>query len=176
MLSASFRQAHGCIAISGLVAGQRKMQGWITILIAAIALLIGYFQWVTVHQRVVIDLFEKRLRLFNSIELAIGQVVRDAETSPETLQIFLQADADARFLFGLDVLKELRSLGSDLEFLHTYSKAVIDDPDLPNRDDVFKERWNILQRLGDDWLDRLSRTFAPYIRLTQKQQSIWWPF
>ena len=66
------------------------------------------------------------------IELAIGQVVRDAETSPETLQTFLQAEADARFLFGLDVLKELRSLGSDFEFLHTYSKAVIDDPDLPN--------------------------------------------
>jgi hypothetical protein len=166
---------HGCIAISGLAAGQRKMQGLITILIAAIALLIGYFQWITAHQRVVVDLFEKRLRLFNSIELAIGQVVRDAETSPETLQTFLQAEADARFLFGLDVLKELRSLGSDFEFLHTYSKAVIDDPDLPNRDDIFKERWNILQRLNDDWLDRLSRTFAPYIRLTQKQQSIWWP-
>jgi hypothetical protein len=152
------------------------MQGWITILIAAIALLIGYFQWVTAHQRVVIDLFEKRLRLFNSIELAIGQVVRDAETSPETLQTFLQAEADACFLFGLDVLKELRSLGSDFEFLHTYSKAVIDDPDLPNRDDIFQERWNILQRLGDDWPERLSRTFAPYIRLTQKQQSIWWRF
>ena len=166
---------HGCIAISGLAAGQRKMQGLITILIAAIALLIGYFQWITAHQRVVVDLFEKRLRLFNLIELAIGQVVRDAETSPETLQTFLQAEADARFLFGLDVLKELRSLGSDFEFLHTYSKAVIDDPDLPNRDDIFKERWNILQRLNDDWLDRLSRTFAPYIRLTQKQQSIWWP-
>ena len=42
---------YGCIAISGLAAGQRKMQGWITILIAAIALLIGYFQWVTAHQR-----------------------------------------------------------------------------------------------------------------------------
>jgi len=152
------------------------MQGWITILIAAIALLIGYFQWVTAHQRVVIDLFEKRLRLFNSIELAIGQVVRDAETSPETLQTFLQAEADACFLFGLDVLKELRSLGSDFEFLHIYSKAVIDDPDLPNRDDIFQERWNILQRLGDDWPERLSRTFAPYIRLTQKQQSIWWRF
>jgi hypothetical protein len=55
-----------------VAAGQRKVQGWITILIAAIALLIGYFQWVTAHQRVVIDLFEKRLRLFNSIELAIG--------------------------------------------------------------------------------------------------------
>jgi hypothetical protein len=123
---------HGCIAISGLAAGQRKMQGLITILIAAIALLIGYFQWITAHERVVVDLFEKRLRLFNSIELAIGQVVRDAETSPETLQTFLQAEADARFLFGLDVLKELRSLGSDFEFLHTYSKAVIDDPDLPN--------------------------------------------
>jgi hypothetical protein len=152
------------------------MQGWITILIAAIALLIGYFQWITAHQRVVVDLFEKRLRLFNSIELAVGQVVRDAETSPETLQTFLQAEADARFLFGLDVLKELRSLGSDFEFLHAYCKAVIDDPDLPNRDDIFKERWNILQRLNDDWLDRLSRTFAPYIQLTQKQQSIWWPF
>ena len=37
---------YGCIAISGLAPGQRKMQGWITILIAAIALLIGYFQWV----------------------------------------------------------------------------------------------------------------------------------
>src|SRR5262249_44318962 len=32
---------HGCIAISGLAAGQRKMQGWITILIAAIALLMA---------------------------------------------------------------------------------------------------------------------------------------
>jgi hypothetical protein len=151
------------------------MQGWITVIIAALALFIAYFQWVTAHQRIVLDLFEKRLRLFNSIELVIAQVLRDAETSPETLRTFLQAEADARFLFGDDVQEELRLLGYDLEFLQTYSKAVIDDPDLPDRDNIFRERWDVLKRM-DVWPGRLARTFDAYIRLTQKQRNVWWPF
>jgi hypothetical protein len=150
------------------------MQGWVTVIIAVIAAMIAYFQWLTAHQRVVLDLFEKRLRLFNSIELAIGQVLRDAETSHETLRTFLQAEADARFLFGDDVRKELRLLGYDFEFLHTYSKAVIDDPNLPDRDNIFRERWEVLKRV-EDWPPRLPRTFAPYLCLTQKQPSVWWP-
>jgi hypothetical protein len=137
------------------------MQGWVTILIAAIAAMIAYFQWVTAHQRIVLDLFDKRWKVFEEIEVVIGDVLTHAETSHDTLQAFLRAEADARFLFGEDVRLELRALSYDIVFLHTHNKAVIDDPDLPNRDDLFKERWDILRRLGDEWQNRLSRAFAP---------------
>src|SRR6266699_4882257 len=152
------------------------MQGWLTVVIAAIALSIAYFQWVTAHQRIVLDLFEKRTQLFNSIELVIGQVLTDGETSHDTLQAFLQAEADARFLFGDDVLRELASLRSDLTVLNEYTKAAIDDPNLQERENIFRERWDILRRLGDDWQGRLARSFEPYMRLSHKQRNIWWPF
>src|SRR5262245_24810141 len=152
------------------------IQAWLTVIIAAIALLIAYFQWITAHQRIVLDLFEKRTQLFNSIELVIGQVLTDGETSNDTLQAFLQAEADARFLFGDDVLRELVSLTADRAFLNEYTKAAIDDPNLPDRDNIFRERWDILRRLGDDWQRRLAQNFEPYMRLSQKQRSIWWPF
>ena len=37
------------------------MQAWATILIGAIAAMIAYFQWVTAHQRIVLDLFDDGL-------------------------------------------------------------------------------------------------------------------
>lgn len=127
------------------------MQGWITISIAAIAALIAYFQWITAHQRIVLDLFERRMEAFNAIEFAIAQTLTDSEPSHEAIQNFLQAEAVARFLFGDDVCKELEAFRDNIVLLRTYSQAAIDNPNLTDQERIVmaRQRLDLLSKVGD---------------------------
>ena len=90
------------------------MQAWATILIGAIAAMIAYFQWVTAHQRIVLDLFDRRVSIFRIIQWVVLEV-REAggEVSQQVLQSFVLAELEARFLFGNDVRKLLAELRYD---------------------------------------------------------------
>jgi hypothetical protein len=45
--------------------------------------LIAYLQWVTAHQKVVVDLFDRRRRAFESVEEALRPVFRKGKVSDE---------------------------------------------------------------------------------------------
>ncbi|YCI03313.1 hypothetical protein M1D34_03530 [Ensifer sp. D2-11] len=69
---------------------------------------IGYLQWRTAHQKVVLDLFERRYRTVQEIE----EIVRFSQTNPHDFSEFdyrmQTAVNQARFLFGDDVVSFLR--------------------------------------------------------------------
>jgi hypothetical protein len=48
-------------------------------IIATVAALVAYLQWVTAHQKVVVDLFDRRRKAFELVEAALRPVFREAE-------------------------------------------------------------------------------------------------
>lgn len=73
----------------------------------------GYFawrQWKTAHeqwkvaqQRIVLDLFDKRMEVFESLRSAVSKVNSSGKTTQETVQEFANAKNRVLLLFGPDV-------------------------------------------------------------------------
>jgi hypothetical protein len=88
--------------------------------IALLAAMIGYFQWRTAHNRVVIDLFDRRMRIFTDCRDVLQSIIASpsATTTQDGIK-FLRASADADFLFGDKVVKHLERVGQAIFDLAT---------------------------------------------------------
>src|SRR3979409_142195 len=145
---------------------------WPLVVVAAIAALIAYLQWVTAHQRVVVDLFDRRRKAFESVEDALRPVFREGEVSTEALWKFFAAKFECRFLFGQDVNDYLDSLHKDFAWLSSFNNAVIDNS--PNRSKLIDQKFERLERILDFYNVGVP-IFIEYIRLDLKMR-YFWPF
>jgi hypothetical protein len=74
------------------------------IIVSLVVAVVQYAQWRTANQKVVIDLYDRRLKVYEQLGKAIGPVVREGEVSEAAFNEFMIGQADATFLFGDDVL------------------------------------------------------------------------
>src|SRR5215207_849422 len=88
-------------AAGGEGAGAEVMAGtpvWVAllgILATFIAVMIAFFQWRTAHQKVVLDLFERRMKEANA---AVQPIVGEAAVSNASIRAIHEVRADARFV------------------------------------------------------------------------------
>jgi hypothetical protein len=173
---------------SGLINSKRRSSGFVAlvkdqpmttiiamlgVLIAAFGALIAYFQWRTAHQRVVLDLFERRLAVFRDLEEAAkGALVEGGAAKIEpAFWKYVRAEANARFLFGEEVIAALAALRRDFADVMAFSDIADDHPE---RRQLIDRKCAALQRLAAFAQDA-SPLFASYIRLDQKMTGLWWP-
>ena len=67
---------------------------FLTVLVGAAVATVGYAQWRTANQRVVLDLHEKRTKAFGQIEKAVFIAFREGEVTQATFNIFAQGRLD----------------------------------------------------------------------------------
>ncbi|MER8556514.1 hypothetical protein NKH37_30885 [Mesorhizobium sp. M1217] len=79
------------------------LQALLTPVIALAVGFIAYRQWRTAHSRLVLDLFEKRLAVYEQTRKAVSFVNTHGRTSREAEFDLLGAMNSAEFLFGQDV-------------------------------------------------------------------------
>ena len=88
-----------------------------TVVIGCIALYIAYQQWQTNHRKLELDLYDRRLRLYQATTKYISVVLADFKPKLEDLFEFRRETAEAHFLYGRDItayLDELYRHGVDL--------------------------------------------------------------
>jgi hypothetical protein len=152
------------------------MHNWVAVTIAFGVFLVGYAQWRTANQRVVVDLFEKRLAAYNELEGAVGQVMREGEVDEAAFRRFLIGKMDARFLFGREVLDYLEAVYRDIVSLKTvYRNDVIDTKPDRERERVIDLKFEVFGRVSDFAL-KAPEVFGPYMRLDQKNTPFWRPW
>lgn len=83
------------------------LQALLTPTIALAVGFIAYRQWRTAHGKIVLDLFEKRLAVFQKVRQAIAVTNTTGKTSREAEVDLLEAINASEFLFGNDVRKYL---------------------------------------------------------------------
>jgi hypothetical protein len=143
-------------------------------LITAFGALIAYFQWRTAHQRVVLDLFDRRVAIVNEIEAAAKEILNAVAGAQmeKPFWSFVAAESKARFLFGADVINKLADLRADLAAAMSFSGI---DPGSPNFEALTDRKYKALQSLAGFLQNESAALFAPYIRLDQKMPGLWWP-
>ena len=160
--------------LSDAVSTEHSMgsQNFAIVLVAVFAALIAYLQWVTAHQKVVVDLFDRRRKAFELVEDALRPVFRDAEVSAEALNKLFAAKSECRFLFGKDVNDYLDLIHRDYGWLSAFNNSVIDAS--PKRSELIDEKYERLNRIVAFYTNG-APLFLEYLRLDLKMR-YFWPF
>ena len=99
----------------------------LTPVIAAITVYIAYQQWQTNRRRLELDLYERRLQVYQAVTRFIGKVVKDLSPDAQDFSEFWRSTAEADFLFGSDVRDYLEELATHAASLRRWSNEYRDN-------------------------------------------------
>ena len=89
--------------------------------IALLTLLIAYRQWRTAQNKMKLDLFEKRLAIYNAATAFIRNVMTSGNATDEQLRNLILGTKEAKWLLSAEIAKyldeQLYAKGSDLQCL-----------------------------------------------------------
>lgn len=78
-------------------------QGLLTPVIAIVATYIAYQQWKTNQQKLILERYDRRLRIYEEVRRILSIVLRDAKASTDDLLKFRTSVSEADFLFGPEI-------------------------------------------------------------------------
>jgi hypothetical protein len=127
-----------------------------TVSIAGFAGFIGYRQWRTAYERVLLDLFERRMSVYEEIRDVIAKVLREGSCGTATFFEFVRAGDRLPMLFGDDVLAYFNKTKERLVQLD-YFRSVKQ-----------LEREHELKLELSKFFDEFTPLVLPYVRMTQR--------
>jgi hypothetical protein len=144
-------------------------QALLTPAIAFLAVMIALCQWRTAHQRVVMDLFDRRMKIYTDCREILNRIIASPDTTTdENGHEFKRASADAEFLFRDEVVKVCKMVEKAIFDLATYNAEIREAPVGQERNDLVAHRriaiGHIRKFYDEDFRIRLRR----YMRLTQR--------
>ncbi|MGX1256638.1 hypothetical protein [Sinorhizobium fredii] len=139
--------------------------------IALFAALIAFLQWRTAHQKVVLDVFDRRLKVYDQVnEAVISFLAGEGNLTPTNARIKLsQAWSESRFLFGQEVTDAIAGLQDDIAKVTYYGRR------MESQDISETERNDLIEKIVaiDSKLSESKGPFTdiclPYLRMDQKR-------
>ncbi len=135
------------------------------ILIAGLA--ISYFQWRTAQQKVAIDLFGARHKIYEDLKEIIVQFMRDLNLTDDLHRAYIDAQNRARFYFGAEIEEYLETTRKDIIRGHYVDRFM--DRRVVNVDEQVAR----LDRINAFYTE-IDKKFIPYMRLDQRMPLWWW--
>jgi hypothetical protein len=137
-----------------------------TPIIALMVAAIAFAQWRTAHQRMILDLFQRRMDLIDLVSTAASTILIEGALRNENVDGFLRARRGENFLFGPEVTTYLSETYNRLSDLHA-TEMLMKSAQGEKRKQVGEKYLAIRNELI-----RFHETFhtlvAPYVRMNQK--------
>jgi len=149
--------------------------GVVTTIVAVAGAVIAYFQFVTARRKLMLNLFDRRLKVVEGVERAVGPFLANGKLSVENFNELLTAKVAARFLFGQDVQDHTGLLQQDFAFWLAHSDRSLADPDTPNREALIDKKAEVELRLAT-YPSKTAGIFGPYMKFADKQAKPWRPW
>jgi hypothetical protein len=146
----------------------------LVIFLSVLTIVVSYFQWATAYQKVLVDLFDRRMAVYENVERAVGHAVRHGSADAETVNRMTTALVGARFLFDEPLEKYVDAIRNDILTLHIYHDDLLDRMQDPERARRIKDKYDALRRISD-FTKEGAEKFAPYMRMRQKLRWRWLP-
>lgn len=142
-----------------------------TLLVGIMVAAIAYRQWLTAHQKLVLDLFERRFAIFDEV-----MQVHDAwqaEIIPvpkvkETVRSLRKIERKALFLFGSDVPASIIELRSAINDLAPFLRQMEAATDKQQRHEIYEAAQPTEKRIKK-WRADFAQVCLPYMRLDQRR-------
>lgn len=144
------------------------LSGLSTPLIGFIAAYVAWQQWKTSHQKLMLDLYDRRLKIYQEVVKVLSIVSREADISYEELASFRASVAEADFIFGHDILSFIDEIYSRGIRLHGANESINDAnklnrPDYDRKKDIEEKhrelRWLVSQ------LEKVKDNFSNYMAI-----------
>jgi hypothetical protein len=143
------------------------VQGIVTAGVAIFVALIGYFQWRTAQEKAVLDLFERRHAIYETVRNAVGTMAGNSKAFDQSREAeFIRVMERAYFFFGDDVDSYIRLLWSDINEVRTADTELQGPTDDETRRVLLERRRALLTRIGQFHSDGMP-LFAGYMRFSQ---------
>lgn len=141
-----------------------------TFFLAAFAALIAYRQWRTAHQRLVFDLFERRMKIFDDGREILNGVMRSGDANDTQVVEFSRVAERAKFLFGDEVVmyvEEIRFAVNDL----SACRIMLRSQNIPatERAKYAADAARCMNLIASFYI-KFPRLIVPYVRMTQKMK------
>ena len=137
-----------------------------TPIIALMVGMIAFAQWRTAHQRMILDLFQRRMDLIDLVSTAASTILIEGALRIENVDGFLRATRGDKFLFGPKVTTYLSETYKRLVDLHA-TENVMARAQGEERNQLSEKYLAIRNEVI-----RLHETFhtlvVPYVRMNQK--------
>ena len=129
------------------------MSGALTPVIAIIAAYIAYQQYNINQLRLRHELYERRLRVYKSVQFYLSEIMRDGDVEFQRCAQFYADASEAVFLFGTEIQEYVEQLYSKGIDLHSFQEQLYpsdSSPGLPvgqERSKVAKDKGELLKWL-----------------------------
>jgi hypothetical protein len=146
------------------------LQTWALVFVGLVGVLIAYLQWITAHQKIVLELFDKRFEAFQNVSRSLSPLIVHGSISQNEYFEYVRAMERCQFLFGKEIYDYLSSLKKDMSFLVAFTDEAIDAS--PGRAKLIDKKYEIFERIAN--FDKVAiPKFMPYMRLDQKMKYFW---
>ena len=98
------------------------LKGLLTPLIAVVTAYIAWQQWQTNRQKLIFDIYERRLHVYEEVRKILSIILRDGTASHHDLLRFRTSVSEADFLFGREIteyIDEIYKRGLELQCWHS---------------------------------------------------------
>jgi hypothetical protein len=143
------------------------LQALSTPAIALLAIVIGYAQWRTAHQRAVVDLFEKRMKIYEDIRNVIGEVARAGSVTNENINAYFRAIDQTDILFGPEVTAYLDVLRRTLSGHHLAEQQIAHPRSEKERHEAIDRQSRAFERVTAFYTD-FPKLIKPYVQMHQR--------
>lgn len=131
--------------------------------IAVAAAVIAYLQWRTAHHRVMLDLFDRRMAVYEKVRQSIRLINTSGKVSDESDMLLLEAENEAAFLFAADIQEYLR----DLWAIYVNSRSLARENGYQG-EQASEQRLKLMQAVSD-FYNKGPERFGHYMRMDQKR-------
>jgi hypothetical protein len=137
-----------------------------TFMVGLIAAYIAWRQWRTSHDRLILDLFERRFQVFQELTRTVSAAVNKPHPEINDLADFDQASEKARFLFGPEVRGYLGEVRRHLVNLITFGRALheMDGPQRTNAEKMVTAALNEMSAFYARLADLVTRYLQMPVR------------
>jgi hypothetical protein len=137
-----------------------------TPIIALMVAAIAFAQWRTAHQRVVLDLFERRMTIIDGLLRIVAEVRQAGKVRNEDSDRFNWATKGAEFLFRPKVTEYLDRIHGVLVQLHPID-VQLEGAKGPKWDELSEKREALRKELWD-FSSTFRKLVGPYVQMHQK--------
>ncbi|MCQ1778227.1 hypothetical protein NOJ05_13550 [Neorhizobium galegae] len=140
---------------------------WATAVISFLVLIVAFMQWRTAHQKVVLDLFDRRIAVYNKThDFYLTIVKQGIQQELVDVSRFHHVRNEAAFLFGAEVKKLLEDF--HVAVINMSSQAMMaKEIDSPEHGTYVKSAYAHMKE-AMAIAASFETTFSPYLRMDQK--------
>jgi hypothetical protein len=133
-----------------------------TLVLAASVAIVAWLQWLVALNKLRLDLFDRRYKIYDTARKFIIQIVRHANFDDSQLFDFAAGTSDAEFLFDADVVRFLGGIREHALKIRTARILLEDLPVGDERTRQAKIQHDALLWIGDQ-LTPMTAAFNPYL-------------